>query len=339
MGWSNPFLFELTIPAGAGTGARIEINKNNNGRIDIYNAANQLVDSLGGPLGKLIIGMIGGADGHFEFDPNVGLFAGYDSAGIERFELISSDGSFRVIDAASTQVLFIGGPTGIIAQTAADGSKILQIEDQDIFFIRSPDEAEPLRYGSITYPAGGLLTLISGGTDTAPARSQIEMHSGSTSQSTGSLTAPNLQISHTGGNSDVDILLSGNMIATTVAGVRETWNAPTFNAGWATDTPVGAYPPLMWRRDCEDNFHIQGTFQVTDDALAGTVVATGFPNSIGSDVAVGGPIAKIGGPGTSVLNSGCYVNNAGGLTLNNIANIATGDYFMLNTIIPIRQLT
>lgn len=44
MGWSNDqFTGELVIPTGATTGARIEINVNNSGKIQLYNSADLLV--------------------------------------------------------------------------------------------------------------------------------------------------------------------------------------------------------------------------------------------------------------------------------------------------------
>lgn len=47
MGWSNDqFIGELTIPTGATTGARITINKDNDGAIKVYDASNVLIAEI-----------------------------------------------------------------------------------------------------------------------------------------------------------------------------------------------------------------------------------------------------------------------------------------------------
>lgn len=58
--WTNTAITTLTIPTGATTGARVVID-GTTGFITVYNAANQAVDTIGGPAGAILVSSPGAA--------------------------------------------------------------------------------------------------------------------------------------------------------------------------------------------------------------------------------------------------------------------------------------
>lgn len=114
-----------------------------------------------------------------------------------------------------------------------------------------------------------------------------------------------------------------------------TWQTPTMGTGWATGPGgSGSYPPLQWRYDAEDNVHIFGTFHTTTTTPSAPM-ATGFPATVGTNVAPGGVAVNVSGTGTVC---GWYLNNAGEMRINSHPTYATGDTFTVNAVVPLGHL-
>lgn len=107
-----------------------------------------------------------------------------------------------------------------------------------------------------------------------PDRALLDLYAGVGGQGVGSTTAPIVRILDILGTSSVGVQLSGAAVKTTAAGVKETWQTPSYNANWAgTTTYLGVTPiqALRYRMDAEDNVWFNGAFTTTA-AGAGALV-------------------------------------------------------------------
>lgn len=140
-----------------------------------------------------------------------------------------------------------------------------------------------------------------------------------------------------------DFWLSGTMRKTFVPAGQSTptpvtAHAPIMGTGWATGPGGGgAYPPLQYLLDAEDNIHVFGTFHTTSTTPNG-IVATGFPvtnqTNLGG-VGVLGSATRFQG---AVGALGLYINNVGELRSSNTLTYVANDSFMINAKVPVGNL-
>lgn len=119
------------------------------------------------------------------------------------------------------------------------------------------------------------------------------------------------------------------------------WNSPSLSAGWAFGPGSGgAYPPLQWRYDAEDNIHIFGCIHATSSTPTTSPIATGFPgvNQTGlGGVGVMGFAPRFQGT-TGLEGISTYINNSGELRPSRSPTYASGDTFMFNSVVPLGNL-
>lgn len=97
----------LVLPTGATTGERIEINVNDSGLINIYNAANQLVTTIGGADGSIYVTngsttFIKLVDGKVEIGGFSGGSPDFTEAGSLFFDPSQAFGDLRLISGTNT---------------------------------------------------------------------------------------------------------------------------------------------------------------------------------------------------------------------------------------------
>lgn len=206
--WTNQSISELTIPTSqtGGTGARIEINVGQSGEIQVFNAAGQLVDTIGGPFGEIISYSVGPT-------LDVGFLTG--------------------------AVVF-----GHAASNFANAGAI---------------------FGDLTFGGGQQWDTGTGDVDHLDAL-RLTVRAGRAGQATGSPFAPQIAAIDTSLNSAVDVYLSGSVIHTATDGTPQTWQTPSYNAGWAGGPSGGTVQPFQFRVDDQNNLYITGAFHSTSGA-------------------------------------------------------------------------
>lgn len=176
--------------------------------------------------------------------------------------------------------------------------------------------------GTTTNPT---ITLYTAGDDSIP---------------TGTSNTPRKRLLDGFGTSAADYLISGSVIHTNLTGTADTWQTPTFSAGWADGSGIGGnYPGLKWRYDAENNLHIHGTFHATVAAPA-VAIASGIPPS---NMYSGGGNVGIVGVAHYVSNNAyalpLFLTTTGFLVASVIAAFpGVNSTFIIDGIVPIGNI-
>lgn len=185
-------------------------------------------------------------------------------------------------------------------------------------------------------PDGSFLSIVTSTPGVLNDALGMYLVAGVGGQVTGNST-PFVKIIDSLGTSDADLLVSGSVIRTNTSGTKVTWQTPTMGTGWATGSGIGgAYPPLMWRYDAEDNIHIMGVFHATTTSVS-SIIASGFQSVLigGANVGIAGAIVGIN-VSNRVANG--YLNSSGELRVSTLGTVAANDTFSINAKVPIGSL-
>lgn len=140
MGWTNAqFIGELTIPTGATTGARITINKDNDGAIKVYNSSNTLIAEISNTAD--VIKTLTAAGVYAKLDPSApsgiattpgpGLALGGMSGDVEPGSLTEFDDTF-------TRGLYLRTPSPVADPGASEGEDYAAIRMTGRFYGADP---------------------------------------------------------------------------------------------------------------------------------------------------------------------------------------------------------
>jgi hypothetical protein len=100
---------------------------------------------------------------------------------------------------------------------------------------------------------------------------QAHLIAGTAATATGSATSPRFTLSDAALSSAADLLLSGTVLATDLAGNAETWHTPSLNAGWALGPGGGTVQALQYRHDAQNNVVLVGTVHTTSTTPSATI--------------------------------------------------------------------
>lgn len=204
-GWSNTFQSSLTIPTGATSGARIVLD-GVTGLISVYNASDQLVDTIGGAFGEII--------------------------------------SYAV---ALTQDIAMREGRLLLGTASTDFTNSGKI------------------YGDVL--SGGSMVLDTGTGGTVPPLDDalsMFLRAGQTNRTTGNAASPHVVIGDDALNSAADLWITGSIIAADIpTQSRQTWQTPSYNAGWAGGDVAGTFRPMQYRFDPMNNLYLSGAFHTT----------------------------------------------------------------------------
>jgi hypothetical protein len=162
----------------------------------------------------------------------------------------------------------------------------------------------------------------------------VQALAGHASQASGSATVPAVIITDGAGTSVVDLRLSGSLVHTSKTGTPDTWQNPSYNAGWASGPSGGAFQAAQYKNNGLDEIRVVG--------IAHTTSTT--PNSVIFNLPTG--FRPLG----NNHRQGCIVNQAGSIsavmaeidTNGNVfisPNLATsGSDVMFNLTFPLGNL-
>lgn len=236
MNFIGQFIRSLTIPTGATSGQRITINQNNDGLIEVYNAAGLLVATIGGPSGNVTVGTPGGAQ--VVIGTVTGSLAGLGS--ITFLTGNSHEVNPTVLNAGTVNV---GAPSESL-EFSLTGPTVTGLNQQIVVQFNSQPEDGSANATLQIYTKPGNLLLASFDVN------QLNFFK------TAAFTS--------------DIGVAGAILKT-----GNTWQNPTYLSTWASGTRFNNNTPvknLRFRRDAEDNLQIFGCFQIAGVAPASGAV-------------------------------------------------------------------
>jgi hypothetical protein len=284
--------------------------------------------------GNLTVGPSSGA--HFTFSVGASpTMKAFDSLGRQCLQLDSNTGLMTVLDNTDMNFMQLNTTTG---QTP--GGMVIGVLSTAGTMPTATQVANAAGVYNLNGSSLGLHSPI-GVPAAATTYGGMFVTSGGSGKITGDPLVPSVSLYAIpqANNSAMDMHISGSVIKTTNTGLLYTWTGQSMQGGWASGPGAGgAYPPLQWRYDGEDNIHIFGTFHTTSTS-PGSIVALGMPpvnqTTLGG-VGVVGAMVRFQGAAGSISG---YINNTGDFRLSNSLTYAVNDTFMVNAKVPIGNIS
>lgn len=181
----------------------------------------------------------------------------------------NGDGVIRVYNSSGVLVDTIGGSTGDIISYAVGLTQSIAMSQGEL--VIGDPSSNFVDAATITglLSSGGSIAISSGIGDLNHIDAvNLILYAGKDSQTTGSSTAPHIELFDGNSDSPVDQWITGSIIKQAVGGSNYTWQTPSYNPNWLSSTTFNGntYHALQFRLDALNNLHIIGTFKA--DAVA-----------------------------------------------------------------------
>ncbi len=170
--------------------------------------------------------------------------------------------------AAGTDAYGNAFPAGVYSFNDADGQAIL-VANGVLSLISTSEPNDP---STMLNQGPGLAEWYSGTNGLGTQDGVIAtLLAGSPGHSTLDGNEPQLTLQDGKASSPVSLALSGAVVYTSDAGVRDTWQTPTLGSGWALGPQGGSFQSLQFRRDGFDNVVLSGVIHCTSATPSSTL--------------------------------------------------------------------
>lgn len=249
----------------------------------------------------------------------------------------NGDGVIRVYNSIGQLVDTIGGATGDIISYAVGLTQSIALSQGEL--VIGDPSSNFVDAATITglLSSGGSIAVSTGIGDLNHIDAvNLVMYAGKDNQTTGSSTAPHVELFDGNTDSPVDQWITGSVIKSVVGGSPYTWQTPSYNANWLASTTFNGnvYKELLYRLDAENNLHISGCFKAGAIAPGNPV----FTLPVGYRPAGAHALWAMRNNGGVTTSGHIFVGGSGQFNVIAALGIAANNEYVCEGIIPLQQI-